>query len=420
MQRIFLFAVMMTTVLGCGVSEIGGSGGDGSTGGGIWGGLNDSHGGTASVRKVCYMTAMEYQKGYDWRADESRETVKCSLVVYEDGKPVMKVPVGEVYEVSPDPDMHRIIGGHLYTDYSNAVETVIKCDGRQLFRYPGCEYICGMELIGDDLYSLGQSRYGNGFALRKNGEMVLSRENATLIGMLHYDCDSLCFAFCEQVMSTEKPLHRYYASVNGKVSQVAVREDIKDVWDILVCHDQTIYVASLVGVSSPVLVSGDSMVQLPYPAGTSLVSCRIFKAGSSTGVEGVCRLRNGTHCNMIWLDGTRLCTYIGKGDVVALQSDGDGVFFVMNPPDRNSNGSIYRSGELLDMPEGYTVMGDSCVRVVDGILQIGLSSLDGRKPIVWKDGMVDSLDINGYVSAIYQMVSDQVTSPTRACGTDPD
>ena len=123
---------------------------------------------------------------------------------------------------------------------------------------------------------------------------------------------------------------------------------------------------------------------------------------------------------MIWLDGTRLCTYIGKGDIVALQSDGDGLFFVMNPPDRNSNGSIYRSGELLDMPEGYTVMGDSCVRVVDGILQIGLSSLDGRKPIVWKDGMVDSLDINGYVSAIYQMVSDQVTSPTRACGTDPD
>ena len=221
-----MFAVMMTTVLGCGVSEIGGSGGDGSTGGGIWGGLNDSHGGTPSARNVCYMTAMEYQKGYDWRADESRETVKCSLVVYEDGKPVMKVPVGEAYEVSPDPDMHRIIGGHLYTDYSNAVETVIKCDGCQLFRYPGCEYICGMELIGDDLYSLGQSRYGNGFALRRNGEMILSRENATLIGMLHYDCDSLCFAFCEQVMSTEKPLHRYYASVNGKVSQVAVREDI--------------------------------------------------------------------------------------------------------------------------------------------------------------------------------------------------
>ena len=161
-------------VSSCGLYEIGEVETD-MLDGGIWGGPSDSADKTPDVvRRICYMTAFDYQKDYDWRADRSRESVKCSLIVYEDGRAIMKVPVGEAYEVSPDPDMHRIIGGHLYTDYSNTVETVIKCDGRQLFRYPGCEYICGMELIGDDLYSLGQSRYGNGFALRKNGEMVLT------------------------------------------------------------------------------------------------------------------------------------------------------------------------------------------------------------------------------------------------------
>lgn len=411
---------MMTAVLGCGVSEIGGSGGDGSTGGGIWGGLNDLHSGTTSVRKVCYMTAMEYPKGYDWRVDESRETVKCSLVVYEEGTPVMKIPVGDAYEVSPDPDMHRIIDGHLYTDYSGAYETVIKCDGRQMFRYPGREYIYGMELIDGELYTLGQSRDGKGFALRKNAEVVLARDNAIIIGRLRNDHDSLCFAFCEQLLNIGRPLYRYYASVNGEVFQVAVREDIKNVWDVLVCHDKVIYVASLMGVNTPVLVTGDLMVQLPCPSGTSLVSCKIFRSGALIGVEGICRLRNGALCNMIWLDGERLCAYIGKGDVAALQVDGDGLFFVMNPPDRSSCGSIYRAGELSDMPTGYTVMGDNCVQVVDGILQVGLSSLDGLKPIIWKDGIVDSLDMNGYISSICQITSVQTTSPKRVCGTDPD
>lgn len=410
----------MTAVLSCGVSEIGGDGDTIGAGGGVWGGMGDPQGGTPQEKTVCYMTAMDYQKGYDWRADESREMVKCSLVVYEEGTPVMKVPVGEAYEVSPDPDRHRIINGHLYTDYSAAAETVVKCDGRQLFRYPGREYICGMDIVGDDLYTLGQSTGGEGFTLRKNGEVVLSRDRATLIGGLVNDRDNLCFAFCEQVISDGKPLYRYYASVNGKVSQVAVREDIKTVWDIFVGHGRVVYVASLVGMGAPVVVDGESMIQLSLPVGMSLVSCRVFNAGTSVGVEGICRFRNGVHCEIVWLDGKRLCVYIGKGNISAVKAYGEGVFFVMNPPDRDTAGSIYRSGEVLEIPEGYTVMGNDCIMVKDGILYVGLSSTDGRKPIVWKDGIVDSLNINGYISSIYQIDSDCVTSPTTVYGTDPD
>ena len=42
----------------------------------------------------------------------------------------MKLPVGEEYHISPDPDMHRVIEGHLYTDYSTDKETIIKKDGQ--------------------------------------------------------------------------------------------------------------------------------------------------------------------------------------------------------------------------------------------------------------------------------------------------
>ena len=151
----------------CGLSEIGGEGPTG-TDGGIWGGPVEENNGEGILQQICYMTALDYQNGYDWRADTARESVKCSLIVYADGKQIMKVPVGEEYETGADVDMHRIAGGHLYTDYSTSEETIIKRDGRLLFRYPGPEAIHGMCVSGDDVYTLGQSRNGEGFSFRKN------------------------------------------------------------------------------------------------------------------------------------------------------------------------------------------------------------------------------------------------------------
>ena len=68
---------------------------------------------------------------------------------------------------------------------------------------------------------------------------------------------------------------------------------------------------------------------------------------------------------------------------------------------KGKGGVIYRSGEFHTMPTGYAVMGPDTIKSIDGILYVGLSSLDGGKPIVWKDGVVDTLNINGYISAIY-------------------
>ena len=53
------------------------------------------------------------------------------------------------------------------------------------------------------------------------------------------------------------------------------------------------------------------------------------------------------------------------------------------------------------MPEGYSVIGAGSIKVIDGILHVGLSSLNGRKPVVWKDGQIDSLNVNGFISSIW-------------------
>ena len=75
--RIFCAVILVMT--SCGLAEIGGGDNSASVLGGIWGGpLNE--GTSGALDQICYVTALDYQKGYDWKSDTSRESVKCSPV----------------------------------------------------------------------------------------------------------------------------------------------------------------------------------------------------------------------------------------------------------------------------------------------------------------------------------------------------
>ena len=401
MQRWVLFIAAVSAVLSCSrIIEVGGENSHASAPG-RWGNLDLVQGNHASDRMICYMTVLDYQKGYDWKSDRASESVKCSLAVYVDGVPVMKVPVGEMYETGADSDMHRIVQGHLYTDYSTEHETVIKKDGVTLFRYQGRESLCGLEVLGGNVYTLGQSRNGDGFTFRKNGEIVYEREQGNIIGDLQSCGDTLSYAFYESISSDSDDICRYYKYVNGRITQIAVRDDIKKVWDIMLEGDCETYVASLTGVLLPVIVKGESMRVIALPLGSSLVTCRLFEVSDRTGAEGIYRAADGNMYNAVWLDGL-LHHVLPAGKILSsLDVSGDGVFCTANPSSQEDCGVIYRCGDVYDMPEGYMAIGQACVCVIDGVMHAGLSSSDCDKPLLWKDGEIDSLRVNGYVSGVY-------------------
>ena len=350
------------------------------------------------------MTAADYAKGYDWRADEARETVKCSLVVYVDGIPAMKVPVGETHEICSDSDMHRVIDGHLYTDYASSGQTVIKKNGVFLFSYSGEERLCNMLSKGEDIYTLGESRTGTGFSFRKNGESIVSRENGSLIGSLKSSGDSLNFTFCEEIRNAGGSIMRYYSVYGSKVSQIALRDDIVCVWDAMQFQDEVIYLASLTGISQPVIVAGDNLTALNMPKEADMISCSMFHAGEKSGVEGLYKTSDGARYSAIWLNGKCVETFKGL-TISALCTDGGGVFCVLNPPSPSSPGMIYRAGETYEMPLGYSCIGSQSLAVVGGIMYVGLSSQIGENPLLWKDGKMVSLNVNGYISSV---TSDQM------------
>lgn len=157
-----------------------------------------------------FVSAVKVSGGYDWRRDTAFGSSGCSVILYRDFEAVLTLPADG--EISPDPDMHHILEGHLYTEYAAWNETVVRRDGELVARWAGRERLCGLWAEGSAVYTLGQNRSGEGFSLRRNGTVLFSRSTGQLVGSLSdasfprtgalcRDAGDLCFFF------TDGPAH---------------------------------------------------------------------------------------------------------------------------------------------------------------------------------------------------------------------
>lgn len=399
MRKSIFYWVAACVALSCGLSEIGE---DSPAGNEVWTGpgstIVEEGNSTGVGKKVWYAVGVDYQDGYDWRTDDQRGSVKCSLVVFVNNVPLMKVPVGDEYETSADPDMHRILDGHLYTDYSSETQTVLKKDGVELFRYDEREHILDMIVEGDTVYTLGQSRNGDGFAFRKNGHPLVRRTSGYAFPGLLKCNDGLRFAFCEVIEDVKENHERYFLSDGETTTQVGVRDDIKKIWDITFFNGNICYLASMIGISAPVLSIGEQMSALQMSPSTEILSCHFAESEDELIVEGVVAQKGEAIFSKIWRQ-EQLETAFPQGFTVSslCTSDG-GISCVLNKFSNMRNGLIYRCGELLPMPVGYVSMGEGTTVMVDGILHVGLTPEKSGEPVIWIDGEMKPVSINGFIS----------------------
>ena len=402
-RKIAIFLTLLGALFSCGISEIGG--GQGTTDD-VWHGPGNVVVGSGSGsepgvgKKAWYAVGVDYPQGYDWRADLEEGSVRCSLVVFVNGVPLMKLPVGDKYEVSDDPDMHRMIGGSLYTDFSTESETVIKRNGEPLFRYPGREMIVGMVVEKDLVYTLGQSRDGGGFSFRVNGEELLFRSDGYVFPHLQRCEDGFSFSFCETIGSGDNAKECYYHYFAGEICQVAVREDIKKVWDIKYHDEKLCYLASLVGISEPVLAVGSVLNPLSVPANTDVKSCRFVSEFDGLDIEGMMSQRRKLIFSGLWKNCDLVKVFPSGYTVASHCAYDEELCCVLNASNQSKCGIIYRSGEMFDVPEGYMSMGGRTMVVVDGMLYVGLTSETSESPAVWVENEMKPLKINGFISHI--------------------
>jgi hypothetical protein len=125
-----------------------------------------------------YLTAVRFPDGYAWDLDTCAVDGEVWIDLYRDGEKVRSVPAG----ASVHPDMHRYMGGHLYLDWSTDAETVVSCEGSELFRFEGRESIRGFLVREDGVHTLGQDRDGDGFTYRIDGRVVYRSETGAVLG----------------------------------------------------------------------------------------------------------------------------------------------------------------------------------------------------------------------------------------------
>ena len=384
-----LATAMFVLVVACGITEIGS---------GTYPDVGEQEGIASPFRPVCCVLGMEYPSGYDWNADDRNGEVKCSLIVFADGVPKIKVPVGDGYEVSSDPDMNRMIDGNLYTFYSKGGQTVMKCNGRPLFRYEADEVLVDMAVRGDDVYTLAHRRSEGGFALRRNGEIRLERLSGETFGGFWDDGDCLCFAFVQPVALPDRMEHRHYIAYDSKAVSVSGNEAIDKVWDIMSYNGTPCILASLKLTGEACILNDGRTRVLEIPKPATMLSGRLFPADSLLGVECMYLYPDGVCESGIWVNGSEYMRFEAGCSIQSLEYK-DGRAYCILDPDQGED-IIFNSGDMEPMPDGYFCVNERAMTVHDGGLYVGLSSDNGGYPLVWHEGKKDTLRFNGCISSI--------------------
>jgi len=142
-------------------------------------GYNDSG---PSGQGDLYYVAVSVPQGYDWQRDSAAGTIDAKLILYKNQKPLLSLDCSPSRHISTDPDSHHLIGGKLYTEYSDADSTYIKCNGSNFLQFAGREYLKALLEKDGEVWTLGQNRGAEGFCVRCNGRVVMKRSTGTLFG----------------------------------------------------------------------------------------------------------------------------------------------------------------------------------------------------------------------------------------------
>lgn len=349
-------------------------------------------------RTVCCVTGFEYPSDCDWVADRNPDESKCSLVVLVDAVPRLRVPVGDGYEVSRDYADHRFLGGGLYTYFCKDGVAVVRRNGAPLFRYEADEVLVDMFLKGGDLHILAHKTSGGGFSYRKNGELVLEKLTGETFGRFWEDGDRVCFSFRQPVTTSDEISSRYYVVYDSDVLHVPYDSDVFQIWDIMSHGGHPCSLVTSENDTRPYLLKGGQRKSIGIPKDASMLSGNLFSAENKVGVECTYLYSDGMCESGIWVEGSEYMRFETDRSISSLCYRDGSTYCVVNPDE--DAGLIYSAGEFYTMPENYQCMGFQPAAVNQGELYVALSSRTGERPLIWHEGQVDTLRMNGYVCSV--------------------
>ena len=339
-----------------------------------------------------YVCGVEFPEGYDWHRDTAYRSGERTLVLLRNGVRVLELPGGADSETGADPDMHRILDGKLYTDWSTAGSTVIRCNGQELFRYSGRESLISFRLWDGRIHTLGRDRDGQGFSYRVDGKLVFRRETGEAVGELHRDGDAVCFGYYDG---------KACIVVDGEETEVPTQQGIAGLYDIR-RRGGTVDVAMRSGAVSgrPLLRLGGLVMQLPVPYDVHHYSRCRFVSGSDRPLLRLSYIRtDGSRQDVLWDRLSPVETLPVQARALDWYVEDAGVGYVAVTESR----ALIRppGGSGCELPGRYRFYSEACGGLFCGKLYAVLTGLDGTQSVLWKDGEAEPVALRGYLSGVF-------------------
>ena len=344
-----------------------------------------------------YLTAVRFPDGYAWDLDTCAVDGEVWIDLYRDGERVRSIPAG----ASVHPDMHRYVGGHLYTDYSTAAETVVSRDGAELFRFEGREALRGFLVREDGIHTLGQDRDGDGFTYRIDGRIVYRSETGMLLGspdgagapggaLTEYGEDDVFYACC---LPTERGKEYHVMRNAERFRTFPIGDGTREILvvDGIVSRVQ----------SKPrglVLEVDGKAFPLGLGGGESCLWCRMAAWNGDILALICAKGTGGKRYFLQTADGQRFTPASGE-TVSDLLSDGKRMGWTVS----DGKGSLLRvrwsDGGVTEGTGGYLSCG-RCALVRDGRLYLALTGRDGAPNRFQEDDAHIDIPFNGYFTGV--------------------
>lgn len=346
----------------------------------------------ASADTALYFSAVRFPDDYDWQRDTAYGTVPYELLLYRDFQPVLNLRSGPGCCFTPDPDRHHLLSGHLYTERTLATQTLVGRDGAELFRFAGRELLVGLLEDGDDLYTLSRKDGGLGFSFRRNGRLLLEREEGSPYGdlsdpsygpggALYRDQDHIIFCY----HSGKAGSQTHYLVRDGeeiRLSQIlpgARILDLKYIREAAIPLQSVVFTHSLSEGRIWPESSGYSVTGLfPDPEGRPVSGC--LPSRSLSTLEPICE-------GEAFLYHSSQATY-----AVVEEEDGTLCWYGPDGGGRSEGPARFLSAD--------------CARALGAQLILAYTPRDGREPPrIRFGGQVRKVDLNGYVSGVGVVLS---------------
>ena len=303
-----------------------------------------------------YLCGVRYPDGYDWQKDPQKGSVECTLFVLRDGESVLELPVGVAYNRASDSDMHRLVAGRLYTEYSTDTETILARDGEECYRATGRERLRGLVLKNNDLYTLCESRGSSHWILRRDGAVYLEGEG-TILHDLAVNDGTLDGRATTAGLSEPQ---LYFVTMNGRMLTLWV--DAKEQTSCELPTDRRAYLSGLMGDMFWYVFENGSQTGFQNVTHNTLLTLpsrdNVAFSGCGGGAYALCN--NGSSLQVHYINSSVRTLYTGSPDTpYALCSNPlaasfhDAWAYLVRDKDK-STWSIYTRDRHISLPEGLT------------------------------------------------------------------